>query len=90
LHSNAEYLYYFITVTGASPHLPEGLMAQLKPYRIRRKRLAALCLFLVLTAIILGVQVYESYNLFLTVILIIVAGLFAFRAYRGLMKYGWI
>jgi hypothetical protein len=68
----------------------EDLPAQLKPYRVARKRLATLCLFLVMTAIILGLQVYSRFSSALTVILIALAGLFAFRVNKTLVRFGWI
>lgn len=69
---------------------PEGLAAQLRPYRVRRKKLATLCLFLVITTIILGLQVYGTFHPLLTAALIILAALFALRANRTLIRFGWI
>lgn len=70
--------------------VPDGFAAQLKPYRVRRKRLATLCLFFVVTAIILGLQVYGTFHPVLTVILIGMAALFAWKASRTLIRFGWI
>ena len=75
---------------GPDSEIPEDFALQLKPYRVRRKQMATFCLFLVLTTIILGVQVYESYNPLLTVCLVAAAGLFAWRVNRSLLKFGWI
>ena len=75
---------------GPETPAPEGLAAQLKPYRVRRKRLATLCLFLVIVTIILGLQVYGSFSPGLTIALIVLAGLFAYRANRTLLRFGWI
>ncbi len=69
---------------------PENFAARLKPFRARRKRLATLCLFIVLTTIILGVQVYGTYSPFLNIILIGVAALFSWRANKTLLRFGWI
>ncbi len=60
---------------GPNAPAPEGFAARLKPYRVLRTRLATLCLFLVLVTIILGMQVYGSYDAVLTVVLITLAGL---------------
>lgn len=73
----------------ADSSLPEGFMAKLKPYRIRRKKLATLCLFIVITILILGLQVYRTFSLFLNIILITLAGIFALRANKTLMRFGW-
>lgn len=70
--------------------IPEGLVAQLKPYRVRRKRLATMCLFLLLVTIILGVQVYGRFDNVLTAALIVAAGLFSWRANRTLVRFGWV
>ncbi len=75
---------------GPEATAPEGLAARLKPYRIRRKRLATVCLFLVIATIVLGMQVYGTFNPVLTVGLIALAGLFALRANRTLLRFGWI
>jgi hypothetical protein len=69
---------------------PADLPARLKPFRIRRKRLATVCLFLVITAIILGLQVRERFGGPLTIGLIALAGLFAWRANRSLLRFGWM
>ena len=69
---------------------PEGLAARLKPYRVRRKRLATFCLFLVIVTIVLGLQVYQSFSPGLTIALIALAGLFAWRVNGTLVRFGWI
>jgi len=50
--------------------IPDDFGAQLKPYRVRRKQLATICLFLVITIIILGLQVYGTFSGALNVTLI--------------------
>lgn len=69
--------------------VPENFAAQLKPFRVRRKQVATVCLFLVLTTIILGLQVYSAFPLYLTATLIALAGLFAWRVNRSLIRFGW-
>ena len=69
---------------------PSDLPARLKPYRVRRKRLATLCLFLVIVTIMLGLQVYGRFNPVLTVVLVALAALFAWRANKTLLRFGWI
>lgn len=69
---------------------PEGIAARLKPYRVRRKRLATFCLFLVIVTIVLGLQVYQSFAPGLTIALIALAGLFAWRVNGTLVRFGWI
>ena len=68
---------------------PADLPAKLKPYRVRRKRLATLCLFLVITTIVLGLQVFGPFPAGLTGALIALAALFAWRANRTLLRLGW-
>ncbi len=74
------------------PHAaaPEGIGARLKPYRVRRKRLASFCLFLVIVTIILGLQVYGRFGVSLTAFLIVLAGLFSWRVNKTLVLFGWI
>ncbi|NUM77819.1 hypothetical protein HUU40_25945 [candidate division KSB1 bacterium] len=69
---------------------PQNFSAQLKPYRVRRKRLATFCLFIVITIIIFGLQVYGAFSSILNVVLIALAALFAWRANKTLVRFGWI
>jgi len=79
-----------VSKIGPEDPIPDGFAAQLKPYRVRRKRLATFCLFLVITAIILGLQVYAAFSPVLTIVLIGLGALFALRANRTLIRFGLI
>ena len=68
---------------------PANLAATLKPYRVRRKRLATFCLFIVITTIILGLQVYGTFAPSLNAILIALAAVFSWRANKTLLRFGW-
>lgn len=68
---------------------PEGLTERLKPFRLRRKKLATFCLFLVITAIILGLQVYGAFHPVLNLGLIALAAFFARRANKTAVRFGW-
>lgn len=70
--------------------LPPSVAAVMGPLRLHRKRLAATCLFLVITAALLGLQVYAPFATSLTAILIVAAALFAWRVYRTRIPYGWV
>ncbi|MAF85260.1 MAG: hypothetical protein CL875_02045 [Dehalococcoidales bacterium] len=59
-------------------------------WRGQRKRLASICLFLVLTALIMGLRATFSYNYILAIGLIIVATLYAWMVYRKPVPLGWI
>jgi hypothetical protein len=80
----------FMAQIGPKDTVPDGFSAQLKPYRVRRKRLATFCLFLVITAIILGLQVFDIFSPVLTAILIGVGALFAWKANKTIIRFGWI
>ena len=73
----------------ADSPVPTGLMEQLRPYRIRRKKFATFCLFLVITAIILGLQVYRIFHPLLNLGLVALAAIFAWRANKTLVRFGW-
>jgi len=91
------YVHFFVQpkieaiLAGLRPDSPvsEALINTLKPYRAKRKRLATFCLFLVITIIILGLQVYGAFNPFLNISLITSAGIFALRANKTLIRFGW-
>lgn len=80
----------FLSGLDADSTIPENLVSHLKPYRVQRKKMATFCLFLVITAIILGLQVYRSFNPFLTLILIGLGGLFSLKVNKTLIRFGWI
>ena len=70
--------------------IPDNLVSQLKPYRVRRKWMATFCLFLVIVSIILGLQVYDSFSPILNIILIGFTGLFVLKVNKTLIRFGWI
>ncbi len=80
----------YLTDVNGDSDVPDNLVSQLKPYRVRRKWMATFCLFLVITSIILGLQVYDSFSPILNVILIGLAGLFALKVNKSLIRFGWI
>jgi hypothetical protein len=69
---------------------PEEFLSRLKPLRARRKKLATVCLFVVITLIILGLQVYETFDPLVTTGLVALAGIFSLNVNRTLIKFGWI
>jgi hypothetical protein len=80
----------YMSTIGPEDVVPDGFSAQMKPYRVRRKRLATFCMFLVITAIILGLQVYGAFDPILNIVLIGVGALFAWKANKTLMLFGWV
>lgn len=73
---------------------PEGpitgdLGSRISALRLGRKRIAATCLFLVMTLVILGLQVYTRFPIALTVALFAAAAGFARQAFRSKIRYGW-
>lgn len=74
----------------ADSEVPGDLLGRLKPYRVRRKKMATLCLFLVITGIILGLQIREPFGPLLNVVLIVLAGLFSLNVSKTLTQFGWI
>jgi hypothetical protein len=81
--------YFFKEITPETK-VPDNFLASVKPFRALRKRLATICLFLVLTTIILGMQTYVPYSLTLNLALIGLAGLFSWRVNRTLILFGWL
>lgn len=80
---------YFKDITQETK-VPDNFLAAVKPFRVLRKRLATFCLFLVLTTIILGMQVFDVFPLWLNAILIVLAALFSWRVNKTLILFGWI
>ena len=57
--------------------------------RAQRKRFASVCLFLVLTTMMLGMQVWVPFPLWLTILLVGLIAAFTWRANTSEMSYGW-
>ncbi len=73
--------------------LGEEVSADKKPtlvaWRMRRKRLSATCLFLVLTALVMGVRLTWNYAPWLVAVFMVATALFAWRVYRTPVRFGW-
>lgn len=72
----------------------EGLVAAEPAKRIvslrrRRKFLASICIFSVLTMALLGLQVYAYFPVWLTLILLALIAALVWRAYSSQIPYGW-
>jgi hypothetical protein len=76
------------SVTGDS--ISADIASQMAPLRLRRKRLAAVCLFLLITEVSLGIQVFSHWTLPVIVAVETLAGLFSWRAYRSVIPFGWV
>lgn len=64
--------------------------AQIGALRARRKQLASVCMFLAFTSAMLGMQVWISFPIWLTSVLVLAIGLFTWRAYQSEIPYGWV
>ena len=70
--------------------IPQPVATQIAPLRLQRKRLASVCLFLVITTVLLGLQVFTPFGAPLTILLMCLAALFAWRVYKTPIPYGWL
>jgi hypothetical protein len=75
---------------GAGNPVEDDAAKQIGVLRATRKRLASVCMFLVFTVAMLGVQVYTPFPLALTIILLAAIALFTYKSYRTQMPYGWV
>jgi hypothetical protein len=66
-----------------------AVVATLGRLRLFRKRLALVCLSTVLVMIVLGAQVWQPFSTWLTIVMLIAVGAFAYQAYRSEGKFGW-
>lgn len=74
---------------GAGAPFPPELATAVARLRLRRKRMASLCLMAVLSAAVLGVQAVQPFPLWITLVFIVGAALFTWRSYRSVTTYGW-
>jgi hypothetical protein len=70
--------------------IPKEIAERIAPLRMSRKRLAALCLFIVIIIVLLGIQVFARFGFPLTALLIVLAALFSWRVYRTPIRFGWM
>jgi len=74
----------------ASPGAPPDVARKIAPLRLRRKRMAAICLFGVLSAAMLGLQVWIPFPAYLSFIFLLAIAAFVWRAYSSVIPYGWV
>ncbi len=70
--------------------IPADAAASIGSLRLRRKRIASICRFVVLVVSMLGVQVWEHLSVWVTVVLVAAAALFTWRAFKTVTPYGWV
>jgi len=73
----------------ASP-VPPDLASRIGALRLRRKRIATICMFVVLTVSMFGVQVWAAFPLWLSALLVMAIVIFTWRAYKSVTPYGWV
>ena len=74
----------------AGSPVPTDVASHIGALRIRRKRIASICMFVVLTVSMLGVQVWAAFPLWVTVTLVLAISVFTWRAYKSVTPYGWV
>ena len=58
--------------------------------RLKRKKFAATCLFILLTIIIFAVQIKEPLSLLINIVSLVLVALFSYRVYKSNIPYGWM
>ncbi len=58
--------------------------------RLRRKRIASICIFVMLTNLMLGVQVSAGFSVAVVVVLIVAVASFTWRAFSTNTPFGWM
>jgi len=69
---------------------PGEVAGQIVALRLRRKRMASVCMVVVLVESMLGVQVWASFPVWLTALLVVALALFTWRAYSSVTPFGWV
>lgn len=69
--------------------IPDEIAAKIRPLRLKRKKMAAFCLFIVIAIVLLGLQVSTPFPAALNAALFIFAALFSYRVFKSTMAYGW-
>ena len=74
----------------AGQPLPPEVATQVVALRLGRKRMATVCMFVVLTLAMLGLQVWAPFPVWLTALLVVAILAFTWRAYSSVTPYGWV
>lgn len=72
-----------------STHLP-GTSSQISRLRLRRKRVASICLFTILTISMLGAQAWKPLPIWVTVVMLGLFAIFTWRGYKSIPRFGWL
>ncbi len=70
--------------------IPSELAKRIGAMRLRRKRIASICMLVVLTNVVLGVQVSAAFPVVVAVVLIVAVGAFTWRAFSSNTPFGWV
>ncbi len=68
----------------------ENISGKINSLRLKRKKIAATCLFVLLIVLLLAVQIREQFPLFVNLGLVILIALFAYRVFKTNIPYGWV
>ena len=70
--------------------VPAEIASQIIKFRIRRKRMASVCMFVVMIIVMLGTQVYTIFPEWLNALLALCIAVFTWRTYKSTTPFGWI
>ena len=70
--------------------ISDDARARIAALRLRRKQMSTGCMFAAFTAAMLGVQTYARFPEWLTVLLLALIALWAFRSYKSETTFGWV
>lgn len=89
VHINLQPKIDALFADAGSP-IPQEIALQIGALRGRRKRLASICMFSVLTTAMLGAQVIVTFPLWLNAALVAAILAFTWRASNSTTSYGWV
>lgn len=72
-----------------APPVPADIAPRIAALRLRRKQTATVCMFVVLTVSMLGVQAWAAFPAWLTILMLIAIAAFTWRSYESVTPYGW-
>lgn len=70
--------------------MPPERAARIGAMRLRRKRIASICMFVVLTNVVLGIQVSAAIPGVIAAVLVVAVGVFTWRAFSSNTPFGWV
>jgi hypothetical protein len=89
IHSSIQPRIDSLFKTSEGGSIAKEVAAEINSLRLKRKRIASVCMFVVLSVSMLGIQVWAPFPAWLTVLFVVAIIAFTWRSFKSTTPYGW-